>query len=157
MGCRTENRKRRRSPSPRWPWAWHLGLCQVRPVLCSMRVSRCPLDARLHGDRLSHLHFLSLRFAAPPSGAGGNCLPLSRTVQRNATAPPPSCRLPSPTPQAPGTTPTPAPPPAALRHAGPAGSRASGLGHVPQAPGSALPIHVLLNHLKKMQPAGRVC
>lgn len=115
MGCRTENRKRRRSPSPRWPWAWHLGLCQVRPVLCSMRVSRCPLDARLHGDRLSHLHFLSLRFAAPPSGAGGNCLPLSRTVQRNATAPPPSCRLPSPTPQAPGTTPTPAPPPAALR------------------------------------------
>lgn len=70
----------------------------------------------------------------------------------------------NPSPGDPGTTPAPALPPASLLCVGPAGSHAGGPGSSPRSLGLGLPIHVLLNHVKKMRRSwegllrtGRLC
>lgn len=160
-GRRADDRKQQRSsrPGPRCPRARYLGICQARPALCKILAhtrellsTGCPVSMET-GSPIS----ISRPFASVCLGSPGSrrALSLSRlAAQRGAAA----VRLPRclPSPQDP--CPTPSHPPSLLP-AGPAGSHARGLGHgLPKPWARALPIHVLLNHLKKMHPApGRIC
>lgn len=76
------------------PMDWCLGMCQACLAAGSLPTTQilarshaqeggCPLDARLHGDQLSHLHFLPIPLALLREGDGTS---IRASEQKQATS-----------------------------------------------------------------------